>query len=78
MGASLLVQWLRLRVSTAGNVGFIPCPTCHMVWPKKKGKDDLADFRLDPGRPGLLLDPRPEGSNFYWEALSLPSPPQLA
>ena len=30
-----------------------------MVWPKKKGRDDLANFRLDPGRPELLLDSRP-------------------
>ena len=42
-GSSLVVQWLRLRASTAGGAGSIPgrgtkIPACCVVWPKKEKK----------------------------------------
>ena len=38
---SLVVQWLRLWTSTAGDTGLIPgwgtlVPRCHLAWPQKK------------------------------------------
>ena len=39
LGTSLVVQWLRLRASTAGGTGLIPgwgTKIPHAVWPKKK------------------------------------------
>ena len=44
IGTPLVVQWLRLHVSTAGRMGSIPDggtkilqdPACHAVRPKKK------------------------------------------
>ena len=41
LGISLVVQWLRLPASNAGDTSSIPgwgtkIPTCHVVWPKKK------------------------------------------
>ena len=40
-GAFLVVQWLRLPVSSAGVSGSIPglgSSACHKVWPKEKKK----------------------------------------
>ena len=41
LGTCLVVQWLRLRASTAGHTGLIPgqgsC-TGRVVWPKRKSK----------------------------------------
>ena len=44
---SLVVQWLRLRASTAGGMGLIPgwgSFACCAVWPNKKTKN-IARFR---------------------------------
>ena len=42
-GTFLVVNWLRLHISTAGHTGSTPGrgtkgPTCHVAWPKTKNK----------------------------------------
>ena len=50
MGTSLVVQWLRLRASTAGGVGSIPGQGTKIpasVWPGEKKKKEEHNVEIE-------------------------------